>query len=368
MMLAHHHLLVARHADQAQPRQMAWLIDGDNISPRLMPQVFAAAAAEGNLTERRVYGDWRSARLAPWSDVCRKYAIKQIQVTPFRRAKNVTDMQLVIDALDLCLTGQVDSVCIVSGDSDFAPVALRLREHEIFVLGIGASTAVSPAFAAACDRYQRVGDTPARSGPAAGDRDAAVLEADDLGWIPLVKQACENSRDGDGWVDLGYAGNHIRALHRDFDARAYGYSSLSALVASRPDLFEIQVRQADPTVAPSHWIRIRTQHAQEESESAADPNLRQPPPNPPHWPRLMTQVYAHSITSDGWMPLGWAGERIKEMQPDFRPQWYGFTGLLEMLESRPDLFRINQRTPPDGGPPVAYTRPTNPQTVTYQRP
>ena len=82
----------------------------------------------------------------------------------------------------------------------------------------------------------------------------------------------------------------------------------------------------------------------------------------------MTQVYAHSITSDGWMPLGWAGERIKEMQPDFRPQWYGFTGLLEMLESRPDLFRINQRTPPDGGPPVAYTRPTNPQTVTYQRP
>ncbi len=360
-MLAHHHLLVARQADQAQPRQMALLIDSDNISSRLLSQVFMAAATEGNLVVRRAYGNWLSPRLSPWNRTCREYEIEQIQVAPFRKAKNVTDMQLIIDAMELCLTGLVDSVCIVSGDSDFTLLALRLKEHAIYVFGIGAAAAVSSTFAAACDRYQRIRNVPQRPFSTEGGRDTTVRETDDHSWISLVNDACEHPRSADGWVDLGYVGSHIRELHRQFDVRSYGYASLSALVASRPELFEIEVRQPDPSAAPSYWIRIRASRAIKTSASATDQEPSQPLQGPPYWTRLMTQVYEHSITADGWMPLGWADERIKELRPGFQPQQYGFSGLLEMLESKPELFRVDQRAPPGGGPPVVFTRPAYPR-------
>ena len=362
-MLASHQLLVARQADQARPRQMAWLIDGDNISPRLMPQVFAAATAEGNLTLRRAYGDWRSARFSPWSRTCHEYSIEQIQVTPFRKGKNATDMQLTIDAMELCLTGLVDSFCIVSGDSDFAPLAYRLREHAMYVFGIGSATAVSSAFTAACNRYQRIHNVPQRPFPVAGERDTAVRETEDHSWISLVNSACAKSHEEDGWVNLGGAGNHIRQLQPNFDAKSYGFPRLADLIASRPDLFEIEDRRPSPTVAPAYWVRVRASQAKEASKSAIEPEPPQPSQGPPSWARLITQTYAHSITPDGWMPLTWASERIKDLRPGFRPQQYGFGGLLEMLESEPDLFRIDQRTPPEGGPPVAFTRPAYRLTV-----
>ena len=106
----------------------------------------------------------------------------------------------------------------------------------------------------------------------------------------------------------------------------------------------------------------------ESASPASGVGLSQSVESTPNWEHLMAQAYANSITNDGWMPLTWAGEYIRKLRPDFRPQHYGFGGLLEMLESKPDLFRIDKRVPLSGGPAVIFTRPVDTQAKIYQRP
>ena len=101
-------------------------------------------------------------------------------------------------------------------------------------------------------------------------------------------------------------------------------------------------------------------------ESASSATPQSSATSTPDWEYLMTQAYVNSITNDGWMPLTWAGTYVRKLRPDFRPQQYGFGGLLEMIESKPDLFRIDKRTPPSGGPPVYFARPSDPEAARWQ--
>lgn len=244
-------------------------IDCENQShTRLTEMIATASTEEGRLVVRRAYADWIDEAGGDWHAACIANAVHQVQAQAFSRNKNAADMAMAVDVMELFFTNRIDVACIASGDSDFTPLVRKLREYGVRVVGIGAGASVSNAFRNACDRYV---DIPASTGPStvaerssrtalASSDESRVLEAADLPpWEELVRIALANSRSNDGWTHLGWAGGYIRKLRPDFDPARYGFSGLRQMVASRPDLFEIEDRVYSPGTAPDPHMRP-TQH------------------------------------------------------------------------------------------------------------
>jgi hypothetical protein len=248
------------------PTRVAVLIDCDNISWQLGAAVLAEAAGKGTLGVKRGYGDWSSQALSGWRKQLPVLAIQPMQQPAYVAGKNATDSALIIDAMDLLYSGDVDTFFLVSSDSDFTRLAMRLRESGRRVFGIGAQkTPVS--FQNACDRFtftevlvQPV-DAPARSAatdaaaaPAAGAHD--VLDATAVPPIKavLVPAVRAMERD-DGWAPLSAVGAYIVNNHPTFDSRNYGSPRLGPLVRSL-DFIEVkQVASSDGAEHP--YVRVK---------------------------------------------------------------------------------------------------------------
>lgn len=246
-------------------------IDCENQSYVRLRGIIAAASAEGRLVVRRAYADWYDKSNDDWRDVCIDNAVHQVQAQAFSRYKNAADMALAVDVMELFFTGRIDSACIASGDSDFTPLVRKLREYGVRVLGIGAGASVSEAFRSACDRYVDLGtsasdvtdtapsDADASRAGATGPRAPEGAEGGSVlpKWTDLVFTALANSRTEDGWTHLGWTGGFIRKIRPDFDQVRYGYRTLREMIASRPDLFEIQDRRYGSDTAPDPHIRAK---------------------------------------------------------------------------------------------------------------
>jgi len=113
------------------------LIDGDNAQPSLLPQMLVEAARYGQVTVRRIYGDWTTANMNSWKETLNFHAFQPIQQFRYTIGKNATDSAMIIDAMDILHSGVVDAFCLVSSDSDYTRLATRIRETGIFVMGIG---------------------------------------------------------------------------------------------------------------------------------------------------------------------------------------------------------------------------------------
>jgi uncharacterized protein (TIGR00288 family) len=243
--------------------RVAVLIDCDNMSHRWVRQILAETAKHGTLGIKRGYGDWTNSHLDGWRDKLPTYAIQPVQQFAYTVGKNATDFSLVIDAMDLLYSGTVDTFCIVSSDSDFTRLAMRLRESGKQVHGIGARKTPS-AFQNACDLFtyvevlvgedavsesaappvkaaaakkttkQAAKKTASAVPPPAPTKTSKVQELTEL-LLPAVEA---NAKD-DGWAALSAVGSYIVNTNPTFDSRNYGYSKLSSLVADLPRL-EVQ--------------------------------------------------------------------------------------------------------------------------------
>ena len=135
------------------PRQkIAMLIDGDNAQPSLLPQMLVEGARYGQVTVRRIYGDWTTANMNSWKETLNFHAFQPIQQFRYTIGKNATDSAMIIDAMDILHSGVVDAFCLVSSDSDYTRLATRIRETGIFVMGIGEKKTPKP-FVNACDVF-----------------------------------------------------------------------------------------------------------------------------------------------------------------------------------------------------------------------
>lgn len=121
-------------------RKIAVLIDGDNASADKVEELFEEIAKFGTANIKRIYGDWTSDGLKSWKEKLLDFAIVPIQQFAYTKGKNATDMQLIIDAMDLLYENSVDGFCIVSSDSDFTPLVSRLRQNGKIVYGFGKKT------------------------------------------------------------------------------------------------------------------------------------------------------------------------------------------------------------------------------------
>jgi NYN domain len=123
--------------NSAEGTKLALLIDADNGTASVLKQLLEEVAKFGTASVRRAYGDWTTTRLTGWKDHLHRYAIQPVQQFSFTAGKNATDSALIIDAMDLLHTGNVDGFCLVSSDSDFTRLATRLREAGKVVYGPG---------------------------------------------------------------------------------------------------------------------------------------------------------------------------------------------------------------------------------------
>ena len=132
--------------------KLAVLIDADNAAPRIVEGLLAEVAKYGVASVKRIYGDWTNQRLSGWKAVLLEYAIQPIQQFGYTTGKNATDSAMIIDAMDLLYSGDLDGFCLVSSDSDFTRLAARLREAGLVVMGFGEKK-TPQAFVGACDRF-----------------------------------------------------------------------------------------------------------------------------------------------------------------------------------------------------------------------
>ncbi len=132
--------------------RLAVLIDGDNIPSAYVKEMMEEIAKYGNPTIKRIYGDWTKPLLAKWKNLLLENAITPMQQYSYTSGKNATDSAMIIDAMDILYSGKVNGFCLVSSDSDFTRLAIRLREAGMKVYGIGEKKTPEP-FIVACDKF-----------------------------------------------------------------------------------------------------------------------------------------------------------------------------------------------------------------------
>ena len=215
-----------------ESRNIAMLIDGDNAQPSLLEHILAETAKYGVVTTRRIYGDWTTPNMNGWKDSLHSHAVQPAQQFRYTTGKNATDSALIIEAMDLLHAGTVSGFCIVSSDSDYTRLAMRIREQALFVMGIGRSN-TPKSFVNACAVFVYTENLP--SEVEQKDQEAKKSYP---GWTKIVAQAIDTTSDDDGWALLAAVGDYLRKLDSAFDSRSFGQKNLSTLIKSEPSFFE----------------------------------------------------------------------------------------------------------------------------------
>lgn len=222
---------------------IAMLIDADNSPASRIEDILDELANHGVIDIRRAYGNWKSPNLQSWETVLHEYAIQPMQQFAYSKGKNATDMALVIDAMDLLYTKRLAGLAIVSSDSDFTPLVMRLRADGLKVFGFGEEKTPSP-FVNACSRFLYLEklekEEPAQAKAKPHARKSAKELKGDAKLMTWLRNAVASAADVDGWAHLGAVGNHI-SKQASFDQRNYGYARLGDLLAAI-DLFEVDRR------------------------------------------------------------------------------------------------------------------------------
>jgi uncharacterized protein (TIGR00288 family) len=239
--------------DDTRNLNIALLIDADNASAATLDSVLTVLAEFGTVTVRRVYGNWSKPALKGWIDMSLKHGIEPQQQFDVTKGKNATDMKMTIDAMDLLYGGNLQGFGIMSSDSDFMPLATRIRQQGMVVYGLGTAK-TPPGFQNACTRFiftdaadakkPLVVEVPlAESLPPASGRPAKVATPASHGPVSvdddLVKLLVDSydvvKHDARGFANLGRVGQMV-ANRSSFDARNYGFKRLSDLVEAIPAL------------------------------------------------------------------------------------------------------------------------------------
>ena len=263
---------------------IALLIDADNISAKYIAGILSELSKYGKITVRRMYGDWSQDRLHSWFKNASRYSLTPIMQPNNTPGKNASDIGLIIDAMDILYTGDVQGFCIVSSDGDFNKLATRLREAGKVVIGMG-ETKTPESFRVSCERFVflDVVDGPAEEAPASRNgrtktakkktpakktkatvaaEPASAYDPDENGdeepsftdkatiENAIVKMIADNSVEGKE-TGLGEIGSRLVKIFPDFDIRNYHYTKLSEYLA---DFDSLAVENRDNAV----WVSLKS--------------------------------------------------------------------------------------------------------------
>ncbi len=263
--------------------RMVFLVDADNAQPNKIEGILKDVSAYGRIVIKRAYANWSKPHLKPWEAIIKRFAIGAIQQFDFASGKNASDMALTIDAMELLYKGNYDGFVIVSSDSDFTSLAIRLHESGVYVIGYGNRNTVE-SFRSACDEFNYVedlADTKKKGKKMAADNSAkkatsssrqatenarghspsaksskaleetedvigetilTVEELDDLLHIAEEKYA-----EDDGYVNVSSAGAYIKRVHSDFKITTLGYAKLPEYLRDNNDKYDVTEREGKGT-------------------------------------------------------------------------------------------------------------------------
>lgn len=291
-----------------QDKKIALLIDAENITSKYGAIIFREVAKYGTATYRRIYGDFVNSRNINWTQAdFSKFSLTPVQQYSYTVGKNSSDITMVIDAMDILYSGNVDMFCIVTSDSDYTKLVTRLREAGLSIIGMG-ETKTPRALKAACEKFipldsiyrtenseknknvrpdksVKAGDKESDNSPVStSDGKKRAKKAKDEGKNNEAEQAKdevkpEQDNEADsatplediiaticntilpdletdsGWANLADVGNRLIKLYSDFDARTYGYDKLSRLVRDRNE-FEVDKKPGENHTS-IYYIRLR---------------------------------------------------------------------------------------------------------------
>lgn len=268
---------------------LAVLIDADNTPHSEIPSIMNEIVKLGTSSVRRIYGDWSSQSLSNWKGVLLDHSIQAVQQFSYTKGKNATDIAMVIDAMDLMHTGRFDGFCIVSSDSDFTPLASRLREQSLTVYGFGQQK-TPKAFVESCDKFIYLELLASNT-----DSSSAKKPTTDPKLYDYFRNAIEATSDESGWASLGGVGSHLNKQAPDFDSRSWGHSKLSDLAAEIPNIetkhansqFKVRLK---PTKKRAAAVRKNSSPAKKTAKKSAkkkgQTNSQNKPPIAPNQIRI----------------------------------------------------------------------------------
>lgn len=243
-------------------QRFAVLIDADNVPYSNIAGMLEEIAKYGTPTFKRIYGDWTKPTVSGWKGVLLEHAITPVQQYSYTSGKNATDSAMIIDAMDILYTGQVDGFCIVSSDSDFTRLAIRLREAGMKVIGMGEKK-TPMAFISACDKFIYIeilkpAEEEKEDKKEEGGNASSSITKIDKKTRDVISSSISDLANESGWAFLGELGNLILKKRPDFDARNYGFKKLAQLIKSL-DNVEVDERQSERGDNKLVYIRIKKQ-------------------------------------------------------------------------------------------------------------
>lgn len=248
--------------------RLAVLIDADNVSDKYIKIILDELSGDGTATYKRIYGDWTKPALAAWKNVLLDYSITPIQQYSYTTGKNATDSAMIIDAMDILYSGNVEGFCIVSSDSDFTRLSVRLRESGMYVIGMGEKKTPS-AFIAACNKFkylevlEQAADkpepepepAPSRKTSAPAPVETVVSKVTPLATIKkAILSIVDEASDEDEWIPIAEIGNRLPKRFPEFDVRNYGFKKLTPFVKS---LGILEVQSTPSSTGNNRLVSVR---------------------------------------------------------------------------------------------------------------
>lgn len=298
---------------EKESRVFALLIDADNVSPKYISAIIEEMTTKyGNLSYRRIYGDFTETRKKTWKDVLRDNSITPIQQYENTVGKNSSDSALIIDAMDILYTGKVDGFCIVSSDGDFTRLASRLRESQMYVVVMGEEK-TPRAIRMACDKFITLenlveNDEDDTKKPVKKDNHKRQQVLDRKFVINLITEIINNNDNNGRPTHLGELGSKIDARYPDFDTRDYGYSTLSKMM-EETEGFELSKK------GTAFYVSISKKESGDDVYAFA------------------TDIIKKSGTLG--INIGELSNQIHARYPSFSPKAYGYSQFYKFVSSIP---------------------------------
>ena len=283
----------------------AILIDSENVSAKYIESIFDELSRLGSITVRKIYGDWSKNNNGWDKDCLLSYSIQPVQQFSYTAGKNSTDSAMIIDAMDLLYTSNIDGFCLVTSDSDFTRLASRLREAGKQVIGMG-ERKTPKAFVSACTSFKILDSLVNEdlNKPAVSD-ESSITSIRDI--KKTVYNIIDENEDKDKKTHMGEIGSRLVNKYPDFDVRNYGYSKLSTFLSEEFDDLDIDKGR-------QKFVSIKN-HMDPKSE-VKDKIIR-----------LLTE------STDTMYNMGRLNTELKNIIPGFSIKKYGYSKFSSFLKS-----------------------------------
>ena len=287
-------------------QKIAVVIDADNTQISKLEDVFHEISTRGRIVVKRAYGNWHKPTLKNWGEIIKRLAIKAEQQFDYVSGKNATDMALVIDTIELLYTNLYDAFVIVSSDSDYTSLAIKLREAGVYVMGVGEQK-TPVAFRNACDEF-------------------------------LFLENCSSSVEGNDAHDV------VSSFQSDAQDAASTSQSDAQDAVSSP-----QKEKAEVSISPNNEKEESTKQLKEDVQKTDSTPIASSAPAEENSEKkndlneihaLLEKAYDTFQDEDGWVNVAKVGLFLRRAKPDFDSRTYGFQKLSLFLKNFPEKYDV----------------------------